>query len=32
LASVITPHCKHKISYDEHLVLKGLNIIYKKNH
>ena len=31
LASVITPHCKHKITYDEFLVLKGLNIIYKKN-
>ena len=31
LASVITPYCKHKITYDEHLVLKGLNIIYKKN-
>lgn len=31
LASVITPHCKHKIAYDEYLVLKGLNIIYKKN-
>ena len=31
LASVITPHCKHKITYDEYLVLKGLNIIYSKN-
>ena len=31
LASVITAHCKHKITYDEYLVLKGLNIIYKKN-
>ena len=31
LASVITPHCKHKITYDEFLVLKGLNIIYKRN-
>ncbi len=31
LASVITPNCKHKITYDEYLVLKGLNIIYKKN-
>lgn len=31
LSSVITPHCKHKITYDEFLVLKGLNIIYKKN-
>ena len=31
LASVITPHCKHKITYDEYLVLKGLNIIYQRN-
>ena len=31
LASVITPYCKHKITFDEHLVLKGLNIIYGKN-
>ncbi len=31
LASVIMPHCKHKITYDEYLVLKGLNIIYRKN-
>lgn len=31
LASIITPHCKHKITYDQHLVLKGLNIIYHKN-
>ena len=30
-ASVILPHCKHKITYDEHLVLKGLNLIYKRN-
>ena len=31
LASVIIPHCKHNITYDEFLVLKGLNIIYHKN-
>ncbi len=31
LSSVITPYCKHKITYDEYLVLKGLNIIYQKN-
>ena len=30
-SSIILPHCKHKIVYDEHLVLKGLNLIYKKN-
>lgn len=31
LGSVITPYCKHKITYDEFLVLKGLHIIYQKN-
>ncbi len=31
LASTIIPHCKHKITMNENLVLEGLNIIYKKN-
>lgn len=31
IASRITPLCRHQIVYDEHLLLKGLNIIYKKN-
>ena len=31
LASIITPYCKHNITYDEFLVLKGLNLIYKRN-
>ncbi len=31
LASVVIPHCKHEIKTDEYLVLKGLNIIFKKN-
>ena len=31
LASIVVPNCKHKITYDEFLVLKGLNIIYQKN-
>lgn len=31
LSSIIVPHCRHKITLDEHLVLKGLNILYKKN-
>ena len=31
LSNVIIPHCKHDIKIDEDLVLKGLNIIYKKN-
>ena len=31
LSSIITPHCKHEIKYDQHLVLRGLNIIYHKN-
>lgn len=32
VASMIVPHCKHDIKIDEHLVLKGLNIIYNKNN
>jgi type III pantothenate kinase len=31
LAPTVVGHCKHKITLDEHMVLKGLNIIYKKN-
>lgn len=31
-AELIIPHCKHNIKTDEHLVLKGLNIIYNKNN
>lgn len=31
LASTIIPHCNHKITLDENLLLKGLNILYKKN-
>ncbi len=31
LASVIIGHCTHEIALDEHLVLKGLHILYKKN-
>lgn len=30
-ASIILPYCKHNITFDEHLVLKGLNLIYKRN-
>ena len=30
-APVVAPYCKHKMTSDENLVLKGLNIIYKKN-
>ena len=32
LASVIIGHCKHKITLDEDLVLKGLKILYDKNN
>lgn len=31
VAHLIIPHCKHTIAFDEHLVLRGLHIIYKKN-
>ena len=32
LAPFIVAHCKHNVTLDEHMVLKGLNIIYKKNN
>ena len=32
LASIIVAHCKHEIMLDEYLVLKGLNILFKKNN
>lgn len=32
LASIILPCCKHKITLDETLILRGLNIMYKKNN
>lgn len=31
LSRFIIPHCKHKILYDDALLLKGLLIIYQKN-
>ena len=31
IAPKIISHCQHKIVYDEDLLLKGLDIIYKKN-
>ena len=31
LSESIIPHCKHDITIDSDLVLKGLNILYKKN-
>ena len=31
LASTIICHCKHEITLDRDLVLKGLNILYNKN-
>ena len=31
MAQFITPLCKHEISLEKDLLLKGLNIIYKKN-
>ena len=32
LSPVIIPHCKHDVTLDEDLVLKGLNILYNKNN
>jgi type III pantothenate kinase len=31
LAKVIVPHCKHTITLDDTLLLKGMRIIYRKN-
>ncbi|MBQ7337326.1 MAG: type III pantothenate kinase [Clostridia bacterium] len=31
MATTMIPLCKHEIYVDEHLVLKGLNILYQKN-
>ncbi len=31
LSKTIISHCRHEIRHDENLVLKGLNILYKKN-
>lgn len=31
IAAKIVPHCRHKIVYDENLLLRGLGIIYRKN-
>ncbi len=31
LASLIAPHCKHKMILQDHLVLSGLYMIYQKN-
>jgi len=31
LSATITKYCKHDITLDENMVLKGLNIIFKKN-
>lgn len=31
LASTIVRHCKHEITLDDELLLKGLNILYNKN-
>ena len=31
-ATLIVPHCRHTITIDEHLILKGLHLIYTKNN
>lgn len=30
-ATIIIPHCMHKINIEENMVLQGLNLIYQKN-
>ena len=32
LSSLVSPYCNHHMEDDTHLVLKGLNLIYKKNN
>ena len=31
LAHLIVPYCRHKITVDDELLLKGLDLIYHKN-
>jgi len=31
LASLIVPHCRHQITVDDELLLKGLDLLYCKN-
>lgn len=31
IAAKIIPHCRHKIVYDDYLLLRGLGVIYNKN-
>ena len=31
LAGTVIPHCRHNITIDDNLLLKGLNILYNKN-
>ena len=31
IAAKVIPHCRHKVIYDENLLLRGLGILYKKN-
>lgn len=32
LAPIITPHCRHDMTLDPYLVLKGLSLLYSKNN
>jgi len=32
MASTVIPLCEHTIHVDETLILKGLHILYQKNH
>ena len=32
LSAAIIPHCRHEITLDSDLILKGLNFLYKKNN
>ena len=32
LASAVVPYCRHEIRLDEHLILRGLYLLYQKNN
>ncbi|MEG0441381.1 MAG: type III pantothenate kinase [Oscillospiraceae bacterium] len=31
LAGLVTPHCRHPLHYDEHLLLRGLYLLFQRN-
>ncbi|MEG2137581.1 MAG: type III pantothenate kinase, partial [Oscillospiraceae bacterium] len=31
LAGLVAPHCRHPLHYDEHLLLRGLYLLFQRN-